>query len=163
VTEPTFGQFLSKWKLGDMMISAELAGRPLRLSSADKAAAWQLYTDIVTQITLQPNPQKSEHAVGELFDVHALFSSARMAIQQQGPECRQFATFAIAFLNHVARPFAGQWYNAFLNNRALFEDSGRRAQFEIDLEEFKVRLSEFRRALADMAGSEDILDAVTVK
>jgi hypothetical protein len=87
---------------------------------AQQTAAWEMYTELVTRVTLQPLAEDQGSLREALTSVHSLFGETRRILKQYGPRVAHklqddaitFAHLAVAVLNVELRPFLTTWHPA---------------------------------------------------
>ena len=130
--------------------------RARRVSSPDRAAAWDLYVELLTRITTQHLPPGDGDEKTALDSVHTLFPLTREILRKHGSGCGEFAKLAIPVLNQIIRPFTAKWHQLLLG--ASFQDKTHCQQFRTELVELQPRLRKYTQALAAMAGVEDLTE-----
>jgi hypothetical protein len=125
-----------------------LSGR-LGPTDEDRAAAWDLYTELRTRITCQPLHYLAGDEQTALESVATLFKQARELIHQYGAKSRHFTTITVFTLNRVVRPFTAKWHKAVTDGRLKNEDV--RHQLREELVELQGVLRKFCTVLAALA------------
>lgn len=120
----------------------------------DKAAAWDLYVELVTRVTTQPLPDGVGDEQMALDSVHSLFPTTRKILRDRGPGCINFSKVAVPVLNQVIRPFTAKWHKASLAGAFACKD--RCVEFRGDLSELQDDLLRYSGLLAELAGVEDV-------
>jgi hypothetical protein len=153
--------WLKKWNLTSLKISAGFLDMELQFRDEDKAAAWQLYIELLTRITTQPLADHEGDEETALKSVHAIFGLTREIIKQNGRGCIEFTKIAIVVLNQVIRPFTAKWHRLSLEGG--FQDPAHCRQFREELVVLQQKLRDYTGLLADVAGVEDLtgLEAVS--
>lgn len=97
--------WLENWSMTSLKINAHFLEMEWQPQDADKNAAWELYIELLTRITTQPQPP--DHSVEKAaFDsVFSLFALTRDIIKRHGRGCAEFTKLAIVVLNQIVRPF----------------------------------------------------------
>jgi hypothetical protein len=98
------------WNLTGLKIKASFLEMEWKPSDPDKAAAWDLYVELVTRITTQPLADEDGVEQTALTSIHDLFDLTRQTLKTHGYACAQFAKIAIIVLNQVVRPFTAKWH-----------------------------------------------------
>ena len=150
----TLKDYLNKWKLGKLSINAGFLQADIDFKDADRAAAWELYVELLTRVSTQylnPNDGDEKSALNSLY---ALFKLTRDIIKRHGPECINFAKIAIIILNQIIRPFTAKWHR--LSLQGAFKDPLKRAEFRAELKFLQIQIRAFTKSLADIAKVEDI-------
>jgi len=146
--------WLEKWNLTSLKISAGFLDMELQFRDEDKAAAWQLYIELLTRITTQPLADHEGDEETALKSIHAIFGLTRDIIKQNGRGCIEFTKIAIVVLNQVIRPFTARWHRLSLEGG--FKDPARCRQFREELALLQQKLRDYTGLLADVAGVEDL-------
>ena len=127
---------------------------PSVIRAPDRAAAWELYVELLTRITTQGLAPDTGDEKTALDSVHALFPLTRDILKRQGSGCNEFAKLAIPVLNQIIRPFTAKWHR--LSVAGGFTDAGLCREFRTELAELQQTLRNYTRALAAMAEVEDL-------
>lgn len=146
--------FLEKWGLTGLKIKLGFLEGEFAPQDPDRAAAWELYVELLTRITTQLLPDEHGDENVALDSVHAIFPVTREILRRHGSGAGEFAKLAIPVLNQVIRPFTAKWHLRSL--AGAFQEPARRQEFRADLGGLQPRLRNYTRALADMAGVEDL-------
>jgi hypothetical protein len=115
----------------------------------DRKAAWELYTELRTRITVQPLHYLHGDEVTALESVAALFATSREVIRKSGPQARHFATITVFVLNRVVRPFTAEWHKRKSAGELNNEDT--RHEFRTALERLQPKLRSFATVLGALA------------
>lgn len=95
--------------------------------TAQRDAAWEMYVELVTRISVQPLGP-GEGLMGEaLSSLHALFQETRRIMRTYGPKVAtrlkkaelSFGEIAVAVLNQHLRPFLAKWHPLLQAHEAL--------------------------------------------
>ncbi len=148
--------FLEQWGLSNLQIKLGFLQAEFSPSDADRAAAWDLYVELLTRITTQPLPDKDGDEKTALDSVYALFPLTREILRQHGPNCDEFAKLAIPVLNQIIRPFTAEWHKRSLAGD--FEVPDACQEFRDTLKERQIDLRRYTQALAAMAEVEDLTE-----
>jgi hypothetical protein len=146
--------FLGNFKLSSLQINAGFLNVELQFRNEDKAAAWDLYVELLTRITTQPLAEHEGDEKTALNSLHSIFGLTREIIKKNGPGCIQFAKIAIVVLNQVIRPFTAKWHR--LSLAGAFSDPDKCREFRQELEVLRGQLQDYSRLLAEIAGVEDL-------
>lgn len=149
-------EWLDKWSMTDLKINAGFLSMDWKPLDHDRAAAWELYVELLTRITTQPLPQGHGDEETALKSVFALFALTRETLKHHGRHCGEFAKIAIVILNQVVRPFTAKWHKESLTGALTIP--ARCAEFRIELDQLQGRLRLYTKMLADMAGVEDLTE-----
>ena len=147
-------KWLEKWDMTSLKIGPTFLQAELRWKDADKAAAWEMYIELLTRITTQPLYTEHGDEKTALESVYSLFPTTRQVLKNNTKDCVEFAKLAIVILNQVVRPFTAKWHR--LSLQGAFDDSKEREQFRKELDSLQVTLRKYAKMLADMAGVEDL-------
>jgi len=85
---------------------------------SQRRAAWELYVELVTRVSVQPLDLDHGLAREALTSLHALFGVTREILRRHGPGVgavrESVGGIAIAVLNQGVRPFLAKWHPALL-------------------------------------------------
>ena len=146
--------FLQKWGLSSLKINLGFLEGEFAPRDPDRAAAWELYVELLTRITTQYLAPEDGDEKTALDSVHAIFPLTREILRRHGSGCGEFAKLAIPVLNQVIRPFTAKWHR--LSLASTFQDAARCLEFRAELTALQRRLRDYTRALAAMAAVEDL-------
>ncbi len=146
--------WLEKWNMSSLKISAGFLEMELEFRDEDKVAAWELYIELLTRITTQPLASHEGDEETALKSIHAIFGLTREIIRENGRGCIQFTKIAIVVLNQVIRPFTAKWHR--LSLAGAFSDPDKCREFRDELKLLQQKLRDYTRMLADVAGVEDL-------
>ena len=152
---------LYEFHLEKVRINLMGVGLDIDFKQDDRAAAWDLYIEMLTRIVTQPLPAEVGDEQTALDSVYSLFATTREILHRRGLDTVQFSKVAIPVLNQVVRPFTAKWHRESLGN--AFEDPNKCAQFRTELATLQVELRNYNRLLASIAGVEDLSDLESVK
>ena len=147
-------KWLEKWDMTSLKIGPTFLQADLRWKDADKAAAWEMYIELLTRITTQPLDTEHGDEKTALESVYSLFPITRQVIKNNSRQCIEFTKLAIVILNQVVRPFTSKWHP--LSISGAFDDPKERSRFRKELDTLQVTLRKYTKMLADMAGVEDL-------
>lgn len=122
----------------------------------DKAAAWELYIELLTRITTQKLDNNHGDEKTALTSIFSIFSITRDVMKNNGSHCIEFTKIAIIVLNQIVRPFTAKWHG--LSVSGAFEDPAKCEEFRQELVELQRILRLYTKMLADMAGVEDLTE-----
>ena len=143
-----------KWGLANLKLNIGFLNAEFKPMDTDRAAAWELYVELLTRITTQhlaPDHGDEKTALGS---VYALFGLTREILKKQGSGCNEFAKLSIPVLNQIVRPFTAKWHR--LSLAGAFDDPANCQTFRAELADLQGKLRQFTRALAEMADVEDL-------
>lgn len=146
--------WLQNWNLNSLKISAGFLDMELHFRDEDKAAAWELYVELLTRITTQPLADHEGDEKTALASLHAIFGLTREIIKGNGPGCIEFTKIAIVVLNQVIRPFTAKWHRLAI--AGAFADPAKCREFREELEILQQKLRDYSGLLAAVAGVEDL-------
>jgi len=147
--------WLAEWKMTKLNISMPYLEMEWQPSDPDKAAAWDLYIELLTRIATQPLDDKHGKEQSALDSVFSLFATTRSILKTHGRECSEFTKIAIVVLNQVVRPFTAKWHK--ISSESGFDDPAVASTFRSELKELQEVLRRYTGMLAQMAGVEDNL------
>jgi hypothetical protein len=85
-----------------------------RPDPTEKRAAWALYIELVTRISVEPMPFDEGVLREALSSLYSLFSTTRAVLREAGPDVgisrATLGGIAIAVLNNGLRPFLSYWH-----------------------------------------------------
>jgi len=122
----------------------------------DKAAAWELYIELLTRITTQQLQVEHGDEQTALTSIHSIFGITRDVMKNNGRHCIEFTKIAVVVLNQVVRPFTGKWHG--LSVKGAFDDPEKCSEFRMELEQLQTVLRIYTQMLAEMADVEDLTD-----
>ena len=149
-----WSKWLENWDMTSLKINLKFLEMEWKPQVSDRAAAWDLYVELITRITTQALlPDDGDEATA-LESVHALFGLTRSTLKQHGRDCTEFSKIAIVVLNQVVRPFTARWHRRSV--AGAFNDAAECQVFRAELGDLQVTLRAYTKMLADMAGVEDL-------
>jgi hypothetical protein len=148
--------FLEKWGLSGLKIKLGFLEGEFAPQDPDRAAAWELYIELLTRITTQYLRPEDGDEKTALDSVYSLFNETREILRRHGSGCGEFAKLAIPVLNQVIRPFTAKWHRFSL--AGAFQDAGQCRDFRRELTALQGQIRNYTRALAAMADVEDLTD-----
>jgi len=147
-------KWLEQWEMTSLKIKTPFLNMEWEPKDADKAAAWELYVELLTRSTTQPlNPQHGDEKTA-LDSVYSLFPLTRDVLKRNGRDCLEFTKLAVVVLNQVVRPFTTKWHR--LSLEGAFEKPSKRKEFRKELTGLQAEIRKYTRMLGDMAGVEDL-------
>ncbi|CAK8724662.1 RsbT co-antagonist protein RsbRD N-terminal domain-containing protein [Candidatus Electrothrix laxa] len=146
-------KWLEKWEMKSLKIKAPFLEMTWEPSDADKAAAWELYIELLTRISTQHLAPTHGDEETALKSIYSLFDLTREVIKRHGRDCTEFAKLAVVILNQVVRPFTAEWHKRSLAGE--FKDEASCAKFRQDLSEVQRVLRIYTQMLGDMVGLEE--------
>lgn len=145
-----------KWQLTGLKVKLPILDMEWNPKDQDKDAAWELYVELLTRITTQPLSDDAGVEHTALASIYKLFEITRNTLKQQGRSCIEFTRIAVIVLNQIIRPFTAKWH--LLSEQGAFKDSERRTAFRQDLRQLQLKLRNYTKLLADLAGVEDLTE-----
>ncbi len=149
-----WADWLDKWNMRSLSIRLPFLEMQWAPGDADRAAAWDMYVELLTRVTTQALPDEKGVEKAALASVQSLFPTTREVLRRHGRGAGEFTRIAIVVLNQVIRPFTTTWH--LREQAGAFDDPAQRAAFRREVEELRTQLVHYTRALADMAGVEDL-------
>ena len=146
--------FLERWGLSNLKINLGFLEGEFKPSDPDRAAAWELYVELLTRVTTQSLAPEDGDEKTALDSVYAIFPLTREILRRQGSGSGEFAKLAIPVLNQVIRPFTAKWHRDSL--AGAFNDASQCQAFRSELGMLQIDLRNYTRALAAMAEVEDL-------
>jgi hypothetical protein len=123
--------FLQKWGLSSLKLNLGFLEGQFAPQDPDRAAAWELYVELLTRITTQYLAPEAGDEKTALDSVFAIFPLTREILRHHGSGCGEFAKLAIPVLNQIVRPFTAKWHR--LSLAGAFGDTGRCREFRAEL------------------------------
>ncbi len=149
-----WSKWLENWDMTSLKISTPFLEMEWKPQDEDKAAAWELYIELLTRIATQPLDAEHGDEKTALDSVFSLFSITRQVLKNNTRNCTEFTKIAIVVLNQVVRPFTAKWHR--LSLQGAFNDAEQCISFRSELVALQVTLRKYTKMLANMAGVEDL-------
>ncbi|MBT0569691.1 hypothetical protein KIK84_05095 [Curvibacter sp. CHRR-16] len=149
-----WSKWLENWDMASLKIKAPFLEMEWKPQDEDKAAAWELYVELLTRIATQPLDEKHGDEKTALDSVYSLFAITRQVLKNNTRNCTEFTKIAIVVLNQVIRPFTAKWHRLSIDG--AFSDVEKQKEFRDELAELQSVLKKYTKMLADMAGVEDL-------
>ena len=149
-----WGKWLENWDMTSLKIKAPFLEMEWNPSEHDRAAAWELYVELLMRITTQALKMDDGDEKTALDSVYSLFPATRSIIKHAGRECIEFTKIAVVVMNQKIRPFTTKWHRTSITGG--FADPTVCEQFRMELDSLQVTLRKYTAMLADMAGVEDL-------
>src|SRR5580700_10799811 len=146
-------EWFDRWSMKSLKISAGFASMQFAPHDQDRDAAWELYVELLTRITVQPLAENEGDEATALESIHSLFPLTREIIRKYGRHGNDFAKLAIIVLNQIIRPFTARWHLASL--QGAFKDEKRCKIFRKELADLQMLLIRYTQMLGEMAAVED--------
>jgi len=152
--------WLGKWNMTSLRINAKFLELELQFNDADKNAAWELYTELLTRVTtqyLQPEHGDEKRALESIYEI---FPLTREIVRRNGRQCIEFSKIGIVVLNQVIRPFTAKWHG--LSLQGAFENPKSCEEFRKELRALQQQLRNYTKMLSGMVGVEDLTDLESI-
>ncbi|MGB7217814.1 MAG: hypothetical protein WBD07_03305 [Vicinamibacterales bacterium] len=147
-------KLLEQWDLNSLKITAGFLEMEWVPRDEDKAAAWELYVELLTRVATQDLDPSHGHEKTALESIYHLFPLTREILKRNGRNCINFSKIAVVVLNQVVRPFTAKWHVEFNGDSPLPPEKAK--VFRQELQELQDSLRKYARLLADLAGVEDL-------
>jgi len=147
-------EWFEKWGIKGLKIKTPILEFDWSPQEADKDAAWDMYIELLTRITTQPLSDDDGIEQTALESVYNIFGITREIIKHHGRDCVGFARIAIVILNQIIRPFTAHWHK--LSSEGAFNETEKCILFRDELKQLQVKLTNYSKMLADIAGVEDL-------
>ncbi len=137
----------------------------------ERKAAWSLYVELATRISLQPLEAELEQGLlrEALLSLHSLFKTTRDVLKEAGPSVGiapySVGGIALAVLNRGLRPFLSKWHPLLqawetqrpphVNPVAHENNWCEEPQLRNELELLRQELEQYASVLAALAGVEE--------
>lgn len=165
-------------------VGVELGWGPAKLSGkwtpdlAERDAAWELYVELVTRITIVPLAPSEGNLREALNSLYTLFDTTRFVLKKYGPAVARepkngeyrLGHLAIWILNAALRPVLAKWHpelqrweasrpqgKAVGDHEVAWEQS---QELREELERLRVLLVDYARILAAVCEAPALIDAV---
>ena len=149
-------KWLENWDMTSLKIKASFLEMEWSPLDPDKAAAWELYIELLTRITTQELAVDDGDEKTALDSIYSIFPITRLIIKGNGRDCIEFTKIAVVVLNQIIRPFTARWHRVSVSGG--FDDADTCVEFRSELQGLQVVLRRYTAMLADMAGVEDLTD-----
>jgi hypothetical protein len=146
--------FLENWGLLSLKIKLGFLEGEFAPRDPDRAAAWDLYIQLLTRTATQYLSIDAGDEKAALDSLHELFPLTRTILKTHGSGSGEFAKIAIPVLNQFIRPFTAKWHHRAL--AGAFSSPDDCAEFREELVGLQAKLRNYTRALAAMAAVEDL-------
>lgn len=147
-------KWLEKWDMTSLKVKTPFLDMEWKPQDEDKAAAWELYVELLTRITTQPLANSHGDEQTALSSVYSIFPTTREVMKRNGRHCVEFTKIAILILNQKIRPFTAKWHR--LSSQGAFSEEAKCNEFREELIDLHAVLKVYTQMLADMAGVEDL-------
>ncbi|HEX2826293.1 MAG TPA: hypothetical protein VHP37_08100 [Burkholderiales bacterium] len=147
----TLGQLIQEHLKGyDWCDRVPRAACDLKLTDADRQAAWALYVELASRIATQPLADEEGVEQAALKSIADLFEIGRAALRAAGREAAACSALVLTLLNGRVRPFTAEWHKHQTEGR--FKDPAMSGRFRVELRELQIDLRAAADALAALAG-----------
>lgn len=126
-----FGKWLELWDMTSLKIKTPFLDMEWKPQDEDKAAAWELYIELLTRITTQPLHFEHGDEQTALTSIHSIFGITRDVMKNNGRHCIEFTKIAVVVLNQVIRPFTAKWHG--LAVKGAFDELDKCSEFRVNL------------------------------
>lgn len=164
ITIPFLGEIGGEWEPDD----------------AEQRAAWELYVELVTRVSVAPLREDEGSAREALTSMYVLFATVRDILKRYGPDVApprarnevSFGILAVTVLNRAVRPVLSKWHPR-LNAWESSASAGRSAvehenawqeidTLRADLDSLRLVLLELTQLLGKVAGAADLIGTSVV-
>lgn len=136
---------LEKLKVSTFFLEAEVSAE-----EPHKEAAWKLFVDLVTRVSVQELPDEDGVEARALESIHEAFINAREILKSDGRLATKFALTTVYTMNKVMRPFLAEWHKK--KKDGAFDDPQACRVFREALRELQQELRVCAVCLGDAAG-----------
>ncbi len=151
-----WGKWLEQWDMTSLKVKTPFLDMEWKPQDEDKAAAWELYVELLTRITTQPLADTHGDEQTALTSIYSIFPTTRGVMKRNGRYCVEFTKIAVLVLNQKIRPFTAKWHR--LASEGAFADKDKCEEFRVELATLQAVLKVYTQMLADMAGVEDLTE-----
>ena len=148
--------WLEEWGMTSLRIRLGILDAEWKPQDADRSAAWEMYVELLTRITVQPLAEGVGDDETALTSVYSLFPTTREVLRRQGRGAMEFAKLAVVILNQKVRPFTAKWHGV----KKEGELAKRSVEFRSELADLQEVLRVYTQMLGQMAGVEEDLTAM---
>lgn len=149
-----WSKWLEHWDMTSLKIKTPILDMEWKPKDEDKAAAWDMYIELLTRITTQELHSEHGNEKAALDSIYSLFGTTRQVLKDNGRHCTEFAKIAIVVLNQIIRPFTAKWHKLSLSG--AFEDAEQCDIFRKEILALQSQLQVYSQMLADIAQVEDL-------
>ncbi|WP_149265088.1 hypothetical protein [Actinomadura sp. K4S16] len=164
ITIPLLGEIGGEWEPDD----------------AERRAAWELYVELVTRVSVVPLREDEGSAREALNSMYVLFATVRDILKRYGPEVAppgarnevSFGNLAITVLNRAVRPVLNKWHPRLTAWESSAPVGCSTVEHEntwqeiialrADLESLRLVLLELAQVLGNVAGAADLIETSEV-
>lgn len=149
-----WSHWLEQWDMSSLKISVPFLEMEWAPRDEDRAAAWEMYIELLTRVTTQSLAPNDGDEATALASIHALFAITREVLRRNGRHCTEFAKIAIVVLNQRVRPFTARWHRRSIDG--YLGTSEGRLEFREELSDLQKTLRAYTQMLASIAAVEDL-------
>jgi hypothetical protein len=146
-----------------------IGGAEWEADQTERRAAWALYVELVTRITVQSLESDSGLLREALNSLHSMFAITRQILREAGPGVglspASVGGIAIAVLNKGLRPFLSKWHPLLqaweaqrppaTSPKEHEKNWSEEPQFRQELQLLTKELEQYANALAEIVGVDD--------
>ena len=147
---------LDKWGFSNLKLNVGFLEAEFTPNDVDKAAAWDLYVELLTRITTQQLNFDHGDEKTALDSIYSIFSITRNILKHHGRNCINFTKISIVVLNQIIRPFTAKWHKISVEQG--FRDHDICNKFRNELSQLQIQLKKYNKALADIADVENLTE-----
>ena len=151
-----WGKWLEQWDMTSLKVKTPFLDMEWKPQDEDKAAAWELYVELLTRITTQALESSHGDEQTALTSIYSIFPTTRDVMKRNGRHCVEFTKIAVLVLNQKIRPFTAKWHR--LASQDAFSDEDKCQEFREELKDLQDVLKVYTQMLADMADVEDLTE-----
>lgn len=156
-----WSDWLENWGMTGLKIQLPFLEMDWQPQDADRAAAWELYIELLTRVATQPLAETQGDEQAALDSLYSLFPTTRAVIKHHGRGCMEFSKLAIVVLNQVVRPFTASWHP--VSRAGGFSNPDECLRFRLELQELQQTLVRYTGMLGEMAGIEEDLTVLEIR
>ena len=102
-----WSKWIEQWDMTSLKIKTPFLDMEWKPQDEDKAAAWELYIELLTRITTQPLDDTHGDEEAALKSIFAIFPLTREVIKKNGRHCIEFTKITIIVLSQITTPRGG--------------------------------------------------------
>lgn len=125
----------------------------LKADEAQQRAAWALYVELITRVSVQPLDDEHGLLREALNSLYSIFQVTRTVLKEAGPSVargpQSLGPIAIAVLNMGLRPFLSEWHPRLLAYEQMMPRNMTQFEYERQWEHF----DEMRESLRSVQSS----------
>ncbi|MEM7394278.1 MAG: hypothetical protein AAF492_18215, partial [Verrucomicrobiota bacterium] len=147
----TWSSWFKRWELENPGLSGDRLNVFWAPTEEDKSAAWEIYIQLSSRITIQTMSSDQGDDKTALTSVYKLFPLAREIFARHGRRSSNLATLVLTFLNQRVRDFTTHWHGKVTDDENLFDHDHEHENFRTELERVRKSCVRLAKALADIA------------